>query len=145
MVPKAKYEDNVGYCKHCKEPIPICDCSRITQDKDKKAVLMAQCQEHLRSMLADQDLERSLNIMSESSSSDQCKLEGGCILKIDIDGMDQAKWTCPCNLESSKKLETLWKPQLSHCLGCHGKICHPPSKCAKGCFWHIDGVVASIG
>ena len=77
---------------------------------------MAERQEHLRSMLADRDLERSLNIISENSSSDQCKLEGGRILKIDIDGMDQAKWTCPCNLESSKKLETLWRPQL-HLVG----------------------------
>ena len=35
---------------------------RTTQDKDKKAALLAECQEHLRSMLADRDLERSADI-----------------------------------------------------------------------------------
>ena len=83
---------------------------RICQDKTKKDMLLAERQEHLRSMLADRDLERRLNTMSENSCSGQCNepgqmdIDGGHILKIDIDGMDQATWKCPCNLESSKKL-----------------------------------------
>ena len=44
------------------------------------------------------------------------EIDGRRILKIDIDGMDQAKWKCPRNLESSKKLEKLWRPQL-HLVG----------------------------
>ena len=87
----------VGQHARCNECARLEKALGICQDKTKKDMLLAGRQEHLRSMLADRDLARRLNIMSENSCSDQCKLEGGHLLKIDIDGMDQAKWTCPHN------------------------------------------------
>jgi hypothetical protein len=33
-------------------------------------------------------------------------------LKLDIDGADQAKFRIPRNLDSSKALDNLWRPQL---------------------------------
>ena len=72
-------------------------------------------------MLADRDLERRLNNLSESSSmsinsgSESDRLQGlasGRLLKIDIAGMDQAKFKCLRNLASAKSIAELWRPSL---------------------------------
>ena len=86
---------------------------RGCQDTTKKDMLQEERQKHLKSMLLDQELEHRLNTMSENSCSDQCKLEEGRLLKIDIisiPSMDQATWKCPFPLEK------LWRPNL-HLLG----------------------------
>ena len=38
------------------------------------------------------------------------------LLKITIDGMDQAKFKCPRNIAASKSFQNLWRPQL-HVVG----------------------------
>ena len=45
------------------------------------------------------------------------------VLKITIDGMDQAKFKCPRNIAASKAFEKLWRPQL-HVIGAiaHGHL-----------------------
>lgn len=45
------------------------------------------------------------------------------VVKITIDGMDQAKFKTPRNLASSKEWDKLWRPQL-HVVGCivHGHL-----------------------
>ncbi len=84
-------------------------------DVQEKADLVKARQEHLTSMMSDRDLEMVLNRMSESSSEkDQQKSNG--ILKLDIDGMDQAKFRCPRNLVSAKALSDHWRPTL-HIVG----------------------------
>ena len=72
----------VGQHARCSECARLDKALRTCQDKTKKDMLVAERQEHLRSMLADRDLERRLITMSENSCSGQCKEPG----KMEIDG-----------------------------------------------------------
>ena len=92
-----------------------CALSKAT-GKEEKMALRQQKADHLRSMLADRHLERRLDMMSEESTKKDSMQGGGRLLKIDIDGMDQAKWRCPRNLIHSKEFEKLWVPHL-HLVG----------------------------
>lgn len=51
-----------------------------------------------------------------------CALEGR-VLKIDIDGMDQAKFKVPRNLEATHSFAALWRPVLHvTCAIAHGLV-----------------------
>lgn len=70
--------------------------------------------EHLRSMQADRRQDTALNNYSEDSCAEGCDWHySKRMLKCDIDSMDQAKVKCPRNLDSSKLLESLWRPHMS--------------------------------
>ena len=103
----------VGQHARCSECASLDKALRICQDKTKKDMLLAEHQEHLRSMLADRDLERRLNTMSENSCSGQCNEPG----QMDIDGMDQATWKSlqPLSqgiISSSPAMSSTDKPQV---------------------------------
>ena len=78
---------------------------------EEKASIEKARDVHLASMFADRKLEARVNMLSESSTAEGCPFDGR-ILKCDLDGMDQAKFRVPRNVESSKQLEPLWRPQL---------------------------------
>jgi hypothetical protein len=63
--------------------------------------------------------------VATSATGSQCSGGGGdyggvcrnsSILKLDLDGLDQAKGKLPRNLANSKQLEKLWRPQM-HIVG----------------------------
>jgi hypothetical protein len=74
-----------------------------------------QKNEHNQSQLADRAYETRLNHLSEESTKEHCVMNNRS-LKMDIDGMDNAKYAVPRNEESSKILSNLWRPCL-HVVG----------------------------
>ena len=66
-------------------------------------------------MFADRDLEMRTNKLSEASCSAGC-VPGGRVLKIDMDGMDQAKFKAPRNISNAKNMQDLWRPSI-HVVG----------------------------
>ena len=70
---------------------------------------------HLKSMFADRDLEMRANKLSEASCAAGCSVSGR-MLKIDIDGMDQAKFKAPRNISNAKSMQDLWRPSI-HVVG----------------------------
>ena len=86
-----------------------------THDEEVKAEIIATRDRHLTSMFADRDLEYRLNALSETSSSSTCTFHGR-VLKVDIDGMDQAKFKCPRNVSNAHSLKDAWRPML-HVVG----------------------------
>lgn len=68
-------------------------------------------------MYADRQIdERELKICERSMNAQNCPVSR--LLRITLDGMDQAKFRIPRNLASSKQFEDLWRPQI----GCIGSI-----------------------
>ena len=55
------------------------------------------------------------NKLSEASCSAGC-VPGGRVLKIDMDGMDQAKFKAPRNISNAKNMQDLWRPSI-HVVG----------------------------
>ena len=74
----------VGQHARCNECARLEKALGICQDKTKKDMLLAERQEHLRSVQADREMERFWSMLAN-------------LQKIDIDGMDQTKWTWPRN------------------------------------------------
>ena len=66
-------------------------------------------------MFADRDTEMKLDSLSEASCQEKCTFNGR-ILKIDIDGMDQAKFRVPRNVSNASAMKEMWRPAL-HVVG----------------------------
>ena len=74
--------------------------------------------EHIKNVRQFRQIQTRLNSLSEASTSTQgdgSQCSG--ILKIDCDGLDQAKTRYPRNLASAKSLSNLWRPQI-HLVSC---------------------------
>ena len=72
------------------------------------------CAEHLSGMIADRRLDRRLRGLAQISVGRGLATEG--VLYLTVDGMDQAKFKLPRNLDSSKEFDACWRPQL-HLVG----------------------------
>ena len=99
-------------CTQCCE-----DCKRLEKcsSPQERAEIMAARSRHLSSMLSARDLEMRENKMSEASCEGGCSFLGH-ILKIDMDGMDQAKFRAPRNISNAKAMKDLWRPTThTHC------------------------------
>ena len=87
----------------------------IAQTQDEKDALAERHRLHLQEVFADRAVdERNSNISHES-----CCLRSvvpSRLIKIDLDGMDQAKFKLPRNLASSHEMSKLWRPQV-HLVG----------------------------
>lgn len=71
---------------------------------------------HICEVMNDRQVSIRGNRIAEADAL-AMKYDGfGQILKITIDGMDQAKFKCPRNLASSAEFESCWRPQL-HVVG----------------------------
>ena len=66
-------------------------------------------------MFADRDLEERLDDISEASTKHACDMSGR-LLKIDIDGMDQAKYKVPRNITNAHIFKDMWRLAL-HVVG----------------------------
>ena len=82
-------------------------CGKATCESDRSKLEKGQKQ-HLLNVHQYRLIQQRLNVLSETAGSN--------ILKIDLDGLDQAKTKFPRNLESSKTLASCWRPQL-HLVG----------------------------
>jgi hypothetical protein len=97
------------------------DCARFSRMLEKamgqeKLDIERARQSHLASMFADRRLETRLNSLSEASTKEGC-VQSARVLKLDIDGMDQAKFRLPRNVgHNSKSLADVWRP-AQHVVG----------------------------
>ena len=87
---------------------------RDANTKHEKAHWGAAHSDHISSMLADRRLDARLRCLAEMGFGRGVATES--IMYITIDGMDQAKFRCPRNLDSSKEFDSCWRPQL-HVVG----------------------------
>ena len=100
----------------CETCARLCKLVRTQPLKcDQKAAAEALRAHRLRNF-ADRAVDFRLSQLSEDSTTKDGTLLPSRVLHIRIDGMDQAKFRCPRNMDNSKGWETLWRPQL-HCVG----------------------------
>lgn len=99
-------------------------CATFTARIRKVSLAHERCQlehaqsVHIKNVRHMRMIQSRLNALSEASTSTQGdgSLSSG-ILKVDCDGLDQSKTKYPRNLDSSKSLASLWRPQI-HMLCC---------------------------
>ena len=100
----------------CETCARLCKSLRTEALKhDQKAVEAALRAHRLRNF-ADRAVDFRLSQLSEDSTTKEGMVLASRVLHIRIDGMDQAKFKCPRNMDNSKGWEKLWRPQL-HCVG----------------------------
>jgi len=105
-------------CDQCAEfSARIGTCS----DAERPKVEMAQ-RRHIDEVKAMRTLQSRLGCLSAESTA---SVGSQSLLKIDLDGLDQAKTKWPRNLSAAKQLSTLWRPNL------HLVICGPRGIMAK--------------
>ncbi len=79
-------------------------------DKAEREKAGRKYKAHLNLMFDDRRLDMRLTFLSELSTSPSCSFQG--LLHVRIDGMDQAKFKCPRNLEDAKQWGVYWRPTL---------------------------------
>ena len=100
-------------CTLCAE---ISEALSKTNDPQQRSDLVETRERHLASMFSDRDVEMRIARLSEASCSSSRGSTSGRVLKIDIDGMDQAKFKSPRNLINAHSMKDLWRPTL-HVVG----------------------------
>lgn len=99
-------------CDQCaKFSARIGSCS----DAERPNVEMAQ-KIHIDGVKAFRCLQDRLQMLSIESTTTTESAPTQSVLKIDIDGLDQAKTRWPRNLSSAKALSQLWRPNI-HIVG----------------------------
>ena len=98
-----------------------CDtCAKLTKlrreypDPQERNIASEAYKQHLNQMFDDRRLDARLTHLSELSTSGSCSVSS--ILHVRIDGMDQAKFKCPRNVDNAKMFSSLWRPTL-HTIG----------------------------
>ena len=103
--------------KRCKE------CARLDEERiqattwEEKCRVAREKQAHIDCVMADRQVGVRGNHISEIDASRANGDGMGQMVKIAIDGMDQAKFKVPRNLKSSAEFSSLWRPAL-HVVGC---------------------------
>ena len=90
-------------------------CRTAPLQSEQKAAEGALRAHRLRNF-ADRAVDFRLSQLSEDSTTKEGIPLASRVLHIRIDGMDQAKFKCPRNMDNSKGWEKHWRPQL-HCVG----------------------------
>ena len=107
---------NKGQGKRCKDCAEM-DAERINcTTAEEKTELAARKKRHVDEIAADRKVNVRGNLMAEKDAQAPSSDGVEQVLKITIDGMDQAKFRCPRNLASSAGFSNLWRPQL-HVVG----------------------------
>ena len=75
---------------------------------------------HIKDIKADRSISTRGNKLSEEAVANPSTDGHQQVLRVTIDGMDQAKFKLPRNLQMAKSLEASWRPQMS----VHGVIVH---------------------
>ena len=107
---------NVGQGKRCRV------CAKLDEERvaavstaEKLQVAVAK-KEHINQVKADRQVSMRGTKMAEQDARNPSSDGLNQIVKITIDGMDQAKFRCQGNLANSAEFSTLWRPQL-HVVG----------------------------
>ncbi len=109
---KIRFLGQHARCALCAE---LSERLKQTNDPQVIADILGVRDRHLSSMFADRDVEMKLDELSNASCKEGCSFCGR-ILKVDIDGMDQAKFKAPRNISNADSLKDLWRPAL-HVVG----------------------------
>ena len=104
-------------------------CARIDAERllavtaEERAEVVKAKGEHIRMVMADRGCSVRGNRIAERDAANPSVDGIGQILKINVDGMDQAKFKCPRNMASTAEFDACWRPQL-HVVGaiCHGHL-----------------------
>ena len=83
----------------------------VAETMEEKTCVADALQAHHQLVFADRTTDSRASALSTASCRPGSAINGR-LLKIDLDGCDQAKFRCPRNLASSKRFEALWRPQL---------------------------------
>ena len=92
------------------------DCAKLqklrrdSKTKSERDGYQEHLEKHLRAMLMDRAVDARYGQPSQESV--EGTLTEGAVLSIAMDGMDQAKFNCPSNVENATALEGLWRPVL---------------------------------
>ena len=93
------------------------ECARISalrdraDTQDEKMELQERRQKHLNLVFADRATDDKQNVMARMSAKRDCALTGR-LIKLDLDGMDQAKFKIPRNVVATKLFDKGWRPQM---------------------------------
>jgi hypothetical protein len=114
---------NIGQGKRCRVCAHLDQMRTEALSSEDKAEVTKQKMEHIRMVMADREVSVRANRTAERDASKPSSDGAEQIIKITIDGMDQAKFRVPRNLASSAEFESLWRPTL-HVVGCvvHGRL-----------------------
>lgn len=112
---------NLGQHARCAKCAEFAEMRRHAETEGEKASVQSMIDQHHQTIFADRAVDNRAARLSEES----CRIGTlpGRVLKLDIDGMDQAKFRIPRNLCQSKQFDSLWRPQC-HVVGvvCHGLL-----------------------
>ena len=112
---------NVGQGKRCKVCAKIDEERRQATTVEERAAVSQEKKNHIQAIMAD----RAVSVRTNRAAEEHSKVPSvdgiNQLLKITIDGMDQAKFRPPRNFASSVEFDSCFRPQL-HMVGtiCHG-------------------------
>ena len=108
---------NIGQGKRCRK------CAKLDEERlqavtaDEKHQLAMAKQAHIEEVKADRQVSTRGTHIAERDAANPTSDGYNQVLKVTIDGMDQAKFKCPRNLANSAEFSSSWRPQL-HVVGC---------------------------
>jgi hypothetical protein len=108
--------------RHVQQHARCTECSRLcamrekAPTQDEKDDLMQKLMDHRKLVFADRRSDAHLDTLAAEGSQAGAHLTS-TVLKIDLDGMDQAKFRVPRNTALVKSHDNLWRPTL-HLVGC---------------------------
>lgn len=107
---------NVGQGKRCRI------CARLDEERlqatthEEKLAIVQKKKDHIGQIMADREVSVRCSHMSEKAAQEKSMDGMGQVLKLTIDGMDQAKFKCPRFSTPTAEWEGLFRPSL-HVVG----------------------------
>ena len=112
-----------GQGKRCKQWAKLDQMRLEAGGVEERAAVITAKQEHIKDIMLDRDVSIRGNRLAEKHAASPNSDGFDQIVKITIDGVDQAKFRVPTNLASSVEFEACFRPQL-HVVGViiHGHL-----------------------
>ena len=102
----------IGQGKRCRTCARLDALRKSATTPEEKADYEREKQEHLNETTMDREISMRSSLLSEEAARNPNSDGLNQLLKLTLDGMDQAKFRCPRNLQSSGELKDLWRPTL---------------------------------
>ena len=103
---------NKGFHQRCSKCAENAQRRKNAANPEQKEAQIQMQSDHIEHVMADRKCGERSSMLSENAARHPSADGAGQVLKVTIDGMDQAKFKCPRNLQDSKSFSTLWRPQL---------------------------------
>ena len=97
-------------CSVCAE---LDERKKLAVDEAERAQLLEDKDNHVKDIKADRAVGARGQSLSEAAAASPSMDGHQQLLKLVVDGMDQAKFKVPRNITNSKHMSKLWRPQLS--------------------------------